>query len=105
VECWVEPAADGPDLELVRIFPNDQLERDEDGQLVFMPGAVAEVVLLLMVLVRGGWLVTDLGGWLPRPRWPPQIEMIASPEDSYVGLRQGGLSRADARAMTPIILS
>jgi hypothetical protein len=71
----------GPDLELVRIFPNDQLERDEDGHLVFPAGAAAEVLSLLMTHVPGGWLVAGIGGWLPRPGWPPDIEMIASPED------------------------
>jgi len=71
----------GPDLELVRIFPNDQLVPGEDGELVFPPGGVAEVLSVLMELVPGGWLVAGIGGWLPRPGWPPQIEMIASPED------------------------
>lgn len=71
----------GPDLELVRIFPHDQLEKDEGGQLIFASGAVAEVVSLLMAHVAGGWLVAGLGGWLPRPGWPPQVEMVAGPAD------------------------
>jgi len=71
----------GPDLELVRIFPNDQLGVDKSGDLVFEPGALVEAVSLLMAHRPGGWKVAGLGGWLPRPGWPPQYEMITQLED------------------------
>lgn len=71
----------GPSLELVRVYTNDQLERDESGELVFPAGELAEVLTLLMTHVPGGWLVAGIGGWLPRPGWPPQTEMVAAWED------------------------
>jgi len=35
----------------------------------------------LMAHRPGGWKVAGLGGWLPRPGWPPQYEMITQLED------------------------
>jgi hypothetical protein len=72
----------GPNLELVRVFPNDSLTPDaETGALVFADGAWARVVSLLMLSVPGGWKVAGLGEWLPRPGWPPQYETIVGPTD------------------------
>jgi hypothetical protein len=75
------PRPMGPNLELIRIIPLDQLEVGEDGYHAWAPGQFVENATLLMENVPGGWKVAGAGGYLPRPGWPPVMETIVGPTD------------------------
>jgi len=77
----VRPRPAGVDLELVRVLPLNELAVDEDGFHIFAPGQLVECVSLLMRRVDDGWRVAGAGGWLPRPGWPPEFEMIVELSD------------------------
>lgn len=75
------PRPVGPDLELVRLIPLDQLDVDKDGFHVWRSGQEVECLSLLLQHGQAGWRVAGAGGWLPRPGWPPRMETIVDPGD------------------------
>lgn len=75
------PRPIGPDLELVRLFPLDEMGRDEQGQHYFAPGTS---VLTLSIICRrreARWLVAGIGAFLGYPGWPPRFEQVVQPDD------------------------
>jgi len=75
------PRPMGPELELIRLIPLDQLDVDEHGAHVWRPGQAVEGLSVLLQHGPDGWLVAGAGGWLPRPGWPPLFETIVDPGD------------------------
>jgi hypothetical protein len=77
----MRPRLIGADLELVRLLPLDELDRDEDGQYYFAPGAQ---VIGLSVILRHReprWLVAGIGEFLYHPGWPPRFERVVRSDD------------------------
>lgn len=75
------PRPIGPDLELVRFFPVDELDQDEAGQYYFAPGARAHTLSVILRHRESGWLVAGIGDHLGHPGWPPRFERVVLPED------------------------
>lgn len=75
------PRPIGVDLELVRLFHLADLDVDDRGQHVLMPGASARAVSVFVSGSDGSRRVAGVGDWLLRPGWPPVHERIISPED------------------------
>jgi hypothetical protein len=77
----VRPRPIALNLELVRLFPLDEVDRDEAGEYYFAAGAQ---VINLSVILRhreSRWLAAGLGEHLYHPGWPPQPEKVVLPED------------------------
>jgi hypothetical protein len=75
------PRPIAPELELVRLFRVQDLDRDETGQYFFAPGAQAMALTVIVRHGESGWLVAGIGEYLYQPGWPPQSERVAQPED------------------------
>jgi len=75
------PRLIAPELELVRLFPVDELDQDATGQYYFAPGASA-VTLSVILRHRGAaWLVAGMGDSIGYPGWPPRFERVVQPDD------------------------
>jgi hypothetical protein len=75
------PRPIAPEIELVRLFRLQDLDRDETGQYYFAPDAQAMALTVIVRQRESGWLVAGIGEYLYYPGWPPRSERVALPED------------------------
>jgi|SRR6266487_3573051 len=75
------PRPISPDLELVRLFPLDEMYQDETGQHYFAPGAAVIALSIICRHREARWLVAGLGEFLGSPGWPPRFERVVQPSD------------------------
>jgi hypothetical protein len=77
----VRPRPIALDLELVRLFPLAELDRDESGQYYFAAGAQAINLSIILRHRESVWLAAGMGEYLYHPGWPPQPEKVVVSED------------------------
>ena len=71
-----------PDLELVRLFPESELQQDPaTGRLFFGQNQWARVYSVIMRQTSDGWRVGGIGEHLLSPGWPPTSHRIARFDD------------------------
>jgi hypothetical protein len=75
------PRLIGPDLEIIRLFPLDELPVDENGNKIFPPGMEVEALTLIMRFADDQWKVGGIGEYLTHPGWPPTSEKVATRTD------------------------
>lgn len=75
------PRPIGPDLELIRVIPLDQLDVDEHGVHQWRPGQTVENLTVLVQSSPDGWRLAGLSDRLPRPGWPPRFEVVVGSGD------------------------
>jgi hypothetical protein len=77
----MRPRPMGPDLELVRLFYLPDLDRDDAGNYVFAPEALARVASVLLRRTAPGWAVAGVGDGILHPGWPPTYERLVQAND------------------------
>lgn len=75
------PRPIGPDLELIRVIPLDQLDVDENGVHQWRPGRAVVNVTILLQSTSDGFRLAGLADRLPRPGWPPTFDVVVDPGD------------------------
>lgn len=70
------PRLAGPDLELVLLMDRSELDRDEAGFAVWLPGSWAHYWSVTVRLTHDGWRVHGPGGVVLTPGWPPIVDEV-----------------------------